>query len=154
MRIRDLIRTPAVVVSRDTTVAVAAKTLADAGVGSLVVVDAGHVVGIVTDRDLVLRAMATRMPLDGRVDAVMTSDVVTIDAEDSLDVAYAAFRRVPFRRLPVVDRDAGRVVIGLLAVDDLLLDVTRRLRDLSGPVAEEILAPHRESPFPVPVPRS
>ena len=154
MRIRDLIRTPAVVVYRDTTVAVAAKTLGDAGVGSLVVVDAGHVVGIVTDRDLVLRAMATRMPLDGRVDAVMTSDVVTIDAEDSVDDAYAAFRRVPFRRLPVVDRDAGRIVIGLLAVDDLLLDVTRRLRDLSGPVAEEIFAPHRESAFPVPVPRS
>ena len=151
MRVRDLVRAPAVVVSRRTTIAVAAKTLGDAGVGSLVVVDNGQVVGIVTDRDLVLRAMATRMPLDVAIDVVMTPDVVTIEAEDSLDDVYATFRRVAFRRLPVVDPADGRRVIGVLAVDDLMLDVTRRLHDLSGPVADEILMPHRESPFPVPI---
>lgn len=154
MRARELVRMAAVAVPRSMTIAVAAKALGDAGVGSLVVVDDGAVVGIVTDRDLVLRAMATRMPLDVPIESVMTPNVVTIDAEDSIEDAYATFRRVPFRRLPVVDRDDGRRVIGVLAIDDLLLDVTRRLRDLNGPIVEEIVMPHRESPFPVPMPAS
>lgn len=151
MRARDLVRTAPVVVPRSTTVAVAAKALADAGVGSLVVVDSGAPVGIVTDRDLVLRVMATRMPLDVTVDSVMTPDVVTVAAEDSVEDVYAVFRRVPFRRLPVVDPDDGRRVIGVITVDDLVLDVTRRLRDLSEPIVEEIRLPHRESQFPVPL---
>ena len=113
-------------------------------------VDNGVVVGIVTDRDLVLRAMATRMPLDFPIESVMTPDVVTVAAEDSLEDVYAVFRRVPFRRLPVIDPDDSRRVIGVIAVDDLLLDVTRRLRDITGPIVEEIRMPHRESPFPVP----
>lgn len=150
MRARDLVRTAAVVIPRSTTVAVAAKALADAGVGSLIVVDDGVVVGIVTDRDLVLRAMATRMPLDVPIGSVMTPDVVTVTAEDSIEDVYAIFRKVPFRRLPVVDPDDGHRVIGVIAVDDLLLDVTRRLRDVIGPIVEEIGMPHRESPFPVP----
>ena len=62
MRARDLVRTAAVVIPRSMTVAVAAKALADAGVGSLIVVDDGAAVGLVTDRNLVLRAMAMRMP--------------------------------------------------------------------------------------------
>jgi CBS domain-containing protein len=150
MRARDLVRSAAVAVPRSTTVADAAKALADAGVGSLVVVDDGAVVGIVTDRDLVLRALAARMPLDVPIESVMTPDVVTVAAEDSLEDVYALFGRVTFRRLPVIDPDDGRRVIGVISVDDLLLDVTRRLRDISGPIVQEIKAPHRESPFPVP----
>ena len=90
MRVRDLVSRTAVVVPRDTMISVAAEKLGEAGVGSVFVVDAGHVIGIVTDRDLVPRAMTTWMALDARIDAVMTPNVVTIDAEDSIDDVYAA----------------------------------------------------------------
>jgi CBS domain-containing protein len=51
------------------------------GVGALAIIDGIHLLGIVTDRDLVRRALACAMPSDARVDGVMSSPVVTIAAE-------------------------------------------------------------------------
>ncbi|MEU2356471.1 CBS domain-containing protein [Streptomyces misionensis] len=137
-----LMSAPPVTVTPDVSLAEATRRMAEAAVGSLLVVEDGALRGIVTDRDLALRGLGEGRPLGSRVDAVMSPRVVTLDAGDEIHAAYRAFRRTGVRRLPVLD--GGRPV-GVLTLDDLLLDVFRRLADLLGPVAWSVL---REPPGP------
>jgi CBS domain-containing protein len=116
-----------------------------AGVGAVVIVEGDRLLGIVTDRDLVRRALAHGLAGDARVDGVMSAPVITIDADSDLHAAFAVFRAHPLRRLAVV-RD-GRFV-GMLTVDDLLIDLAADLSDLSRPVTAEVLFSHRDSPVP------
>jgi CBS domain-containing protein len=115
------------------------------GVGSVAVIDGGRLVGIVTDRDLVRRAIARGLPDDTRVDAVMSAPVVTIDADLDLHHAYEIFRTNAVRRLAVV-RD--QEFLGTVAIDDLLVYLSADLADLVRPVTAEILWSHRDSPVP------
>ncbi|MEW2299744.1 CBS domain-containing protein [Streptomyces sp. NPDC006655] len=128
---------PPVTVAPDVGLAEAARRMAAASVGSVLVVDdEGVLVGIVTDRDVALRGLGGGLDGDAGVEAVMSARVVTVDAGDDLRAAYRAFRRTGVRRLPVLE--LGRVV-GVLTVDDLFLDVFRGLADLLGPVARTVL---------------
>ncbi len=132
--------------SPDRTISDAATLMEQAGVGSLAVVDDAHrLIGIVTDRDLVRRAMARRMPTDARIDAVMSSPVVTIDALDDMHTAYSLFRCNAVRRLAVV---SGDTFVGMLSVDDLLVELACDLSDLTRPVAAEVMFGHHDSPVP------
>jgi CBS domain-containing protein len=99
----------------------AARRLRHRGVGSLVVVDAERrPVGIVTDRDLVLRVLAEGKDIDETtVREVMTTEVESVEDATPIETALALMRSGTVRRLPVVDRD-GRLT-GLVSVDDILL---------------------------------
>lgn len=146
MRIRDGLRRNSVTIEVDETVHRAAVVMEEAGVGSLVVIDAGAVVGIVTDRDLVRRAMARSLARDARIDGVMSSPVVTIDADADLHAAYTQFREHPVRRL-VVTVGAGQV-LGVLTVDDLLINISAQLGDLARPVTAETIFGQRDAAVP------
>jgi len=138
-----------VTVPPDTSLADAAGLMDRAGVGSLLVVDRDVLVGIVTDRDLALRAVARRVPHDGRVDAVMTTGVVTLPATAERDDVVEAFQAHTVRRLPLMD---GTHVVGLVTVDDLLVDADpAELPRLAALVREEVRHPHHEANLPVPV---
>ncbi len=145
MRTIEAVRRSGVGIGPERTIRDAAAIMEQSGVGSLAVIDDGRLVGIVTDRDLVRRGLARGLPSDSRVDGLMTSPVVTIDADDDLHKAYAVFRANAVRRLAVV-RD-GRFV-GTVSIDDLLVYLAADLSDLVRPVTAEILFSHRESPVP------
>jgi len=117
------------------------------GLGTLAIVEGDRLVGIVTDRDLVRRGMARGLAPDARIDSVMSTPVITIDAEADLHDAFAIFRTNPVRRLAVV-RDGA--FVGMLSVDDLLIDLTSDLADLARPVTAETVFAHHHSPLPVP----
>ncbi|MEV5953101.1 CBS domain-containing protein [Streptomyces sp. NPDC051987] len=137
MKISEVMTAPPVTVAPDVRLAEAARRMAEAAVGSVLVVDdAGALLGIVTDRDIALRGLGGGLGQDAEVRAVMSDRVVTVAAGDDLQAAYQAFRRTGVRRLPVLE--LGRVT-GMLTVDDLFLDVFRRLADLLGPVARTVL---------------
>jgi CBS domain-containing protein len=116
------------------------------GVGALAVIDGERLVGIVTDRDLVRRALAEDLPTDSRVDGVMSEPVVTIDADSDLHEAFGLFRVNAVRRLAVV-RDGH--FVGMVTVDDLLIDLAGDLADLSRPVTAEVVFGHHDSRVPV-----
>jgi len=145
MRARDAIRRSGVAIGPSQTVQQAASIMERAGVGALAVVDEGRLVGIVTDRDLVRRVMARGLPADARVDAVMSMPVVTIDADADLHDAFKVFRTHGNRRLPLVQE--GRFV-GMLSVDDLLIDLAGDLADLARPVTAETIFGHHDSSVP------
>lgn len=132
MRVRDLMTAPPVTVEPDTSARQAARRMAAEGVGCLLVVAGGELVGVVTDRDLAVRGTARAADPQMPVERLMTVEPTVLALGDDLDTAYQAFRRTGVRRLPVLD---GRRPVGLLAVDDLLLDVLRRLFDLLGPIS-------------------
>ncbi|QHC23026.1 CBS domain-containing protein [Streptomyces sp. GS7] len=82
----------------------AARHMADAGVGALPVVEDDHVVGVITDRDLVVRAMARGLSPQVRVEALMSTDPVTVEADTPVPAAMHAMGTIDARHLPVVDR--------------------------------------------------
>lgn len=130
------------------TIAHAAALMDRAGVGSLLVVDDDELVGIVTDRDLALRAVSRRVPPDGRIDSVMTTGVVTLPATAERDEVVRAFQAHAVRRLPLMD---GARVVGLITLDDLLVDaVPAELPRVAALVREEVRHPHHEAGLPVP----
>ncbi|MFE2070034.1 cyclic nucleotide-binding/CBS domain-containing protein [Streptomyces sp. NPDC059467] len=137
MKVCEAMTAPPVTVAPGVRLAEAVRRMAEASVGSVLVVDdEGALVGIVTDRDIALRGLGGGLDRDAEVDAVMSARVVTVDAGDDLQAAYRTFRRTGVRRLPVLE--LGRVV-GVLTIDDLFLDVFRGLADLLGPVARTVL---------------
>lgn len=145
MRTIDAVRRSGVGIAPDHTIGDAASVMTKAGVGCLAVIEEGRLVGIVTDRDLVRRAMARGLPLDARVDSVMTTPVITIRDDADLHDAYAVFRTHAVRRLAVV-RDGH--FVGTITIDDLLVDLAADLADLARPVTAEVLYPHHDSPVP------
>jgi CBS domain-containing protein len=145
MRTIDAIRRSGIGIRPDQTVREAAQVMERTGVGALAVVDGPKLRGIVTDRDLVRRVLAAGTPLDARVDDVMTSPVVSIDADAELHDAFALLRTHGVRRLAVV-RDGQ--FVGMITVDDLIVDLARDLVDLSRPITAEIAHAHRDSALP------
>jgi CBS domain-containing protein len=146
MQVMDAIRKQPQFIAPDATIARAAELMDEAAVGALAVVDDERLVGIVTDRDIVVRGLARRVSPDGRIDSVMTPAPTTIDADAELRKALLVFRDNPFRRLPVVD---GTSFVGMLTVDDLLIDVTADLWDLVRPVTGQVIFGHGEPAMPV-----
>ena len=145
MRASDIIqRTPATIDCADTITA-AAQLMDSAAVGALVVTDRDVPIGIVTDRDLVVRAMARRLTPDARVDGVMTTGLHTLAADADVRDALPIFRTHAVRRVPVV---AGDHVIGMLTVDDLIVDIASVLSDVARPVTGQVLFGHPEPGVP------
>jgi CBS domain-containing protein len=145
VRTIDTVRRWGVAVEPAETIRDTAQLMDEAGVGAVAVVDGEALVGIVTDRDLVRRALARDYPGDARIDAVMSSPVVTIDADADLHEAYAVFRTHAVRRLAVT---SGGRFVGTVTIDDLLIDLAADLSDLARPVTAEVLFAHRDSEAP------
>jgi CBS domain-containing protein len=104
----------------------------DEDIGDVIVMDDGKVCGIVTDRDVVVRALAEdRDPKSTKVAEICSRDLTTIAPGDPIDKAVKLMRERSIRRLPVVqgDRPVGIVSIGDLAQDR---DPESALADISA----------------------
>ena len=143
MQAIDAVRRSAVGLNPEQTIHDAAVLMEQAGVGCLAILDGERLVGIVTDRDLVRRGLARGLSPEARVDGVMSTPAVTIAAEADLHDAFALFRTHAVRRLAVVQ---GEQLAGIIAVDDLLIDLVGHLSDLARPVTAEVLFAHHDSP--------
>jgi CBS domain-containing protein len=141
------LRRSGVGVSPDRTIAEVAELMNTSGIGTVAVLDGDELVGIVTDRDLVRRGLAKSLSPEARVDGVMSSPVVTIDADTDVHEAIATFGRHALRRLAVVDHGS---FVGIVSLDDMLVDLAGDLRDLTFPMANEIAEPQKDAQVPVP----
>jgi CBS domain-containing protein len=141
MEIRDAIRKPPVSVGCDATVAHAAELMDTASVGCLVVTDHDQPVGVVTDRDIVVRGVARNIAGDARIDALMSTDLITVDAGDDLRSVMEVFRSHPIRRLPVMDN--GKLV-GMVTLDDMMMGLSADLCDLTRAVTGQVIFGHPE----------
>ena len=99
----------------------AAKKMNENNVGSVVVVDDGKVVGILTERDLV-RAVASGVPLDAPVGRIASRNLITARRGESILTVGMKMIEHQIRHIPVVDDD-GKVV-GVLSIRDVLRQLT------------------------------
>ena len=81
MKAREVMVKAPVTLPVDATIHEAAMVMDGATVGAIVILDGERPVGLVTDRDLVTRALAQGLPPDARVDGVMSSGVVCVDVD-------------------------------------------------------------------------
>lgn len=136
MSIGEIATKPAVYCLPTNTIEHAARAMREHDVGCLVVVDLDQrPIGLVTDRDLVVRGIASGRPVATPIDSVMSHDLVSISADrDPLDAATHMATR-GCRRLPVVD-DAGKLV-GIVTFDDLLARTAHTIDELTRVVSVE-----------------
>ncbi|QDV09279.1 Arabinose 5-phosphate isomerase KdsD [Planctomycetes bacterium Poly30] len=116
--VAGLLRREALVASPDDTVRGVARRMAEHDVSTMLIVEGGRLVGIVTDRDLRRRVLGGEIPDTADIARAMTSDPITVkpDADASMAMLTMADRDV--HHLPVVD-DRGRIA-GVLSANDLL----------------------------------
>jgi CBS domain-containing protein len=89
-------------------------------IGAIPIVEDGDLVGIFSERDLMIRVVVPRLDLDAtRVSEVMTREVVTATLRESVDECVKKMQRVKCRHLPVI---SGGRVTGMVSMRDLLRD--------------------------------
>jgi CBS domain-containing protein len=103
-------------------------------VGAVVIVEEGRPIGIVTDRDLVLRVLAQELAPNEPVADVMSRELWTARIGDSIESTFNTMRHRGVRRLPIVD-DEG-VLRGLVAMDDLVVMVSGEVTSLAEAVMD------------------
>lgn len=87
-------------------------------VGVIPICTDDQLIGIVTDRDLVVRAMAEKKPGSTQITEVMTSEVITATPDTNVEVAAKLMSKHQIRRLPVVE---GTKLVGMCALRDLAI---------------------------------
>ena len=123
------------VVRPDESLQRAAQVMDELNVGSLPVCDKTGLVGMITDRDITVRAMAAGLPSDTQVSDVMTDHARWCTGEQSVQEAMQQMADVQIRRLPVVDSE--HQVVGIVSLGDLAMrhqgHVAAALRRISDP---------------------
>lgn len=121
MKVRDVMTEGVEVIHPQSGLPAAAMAMRKLDVGSLPVVKDGRLEGILTDRDIVVRAVAENRDLTtALVDDVMSRDPVTVREDDDVQAAARLMADRQVRRLPVLDRD-GKLT-GILAMADLAVE--------------------------------
>ena len=130
-------RRPRLVVLKSSNSALdAARAIEQNRIGAVVVQDKGRLTGIVTDRDLVVRALAHgRDPGTTKVGDVMTPSPATLTPADGAADAIRLMQQRNIRRIPLVE---GERVVGMVTLDDLLLDEAAPLEELAAIVQAQI----------------
>lgn len=121
MNARDVMSKDPACCTEDTSLQMVAQMMVDHDCGEIPVVeneDNLKLIGVITDRDIVCRAVAkARNPLEMNAGAVMSHDIVSVNPESSIEECIHLMQQHQIRRLPVVDKNGS--CIGMVAQADL-----------------------------------
>jgi len=130
--VRELMAEPVVTVTADATLTDAARMMRDADIGDVIVVKKTKPVGVLTDRDIVVRSVAeNRTPGTVTAGEICTTDVVSVAPDAEISQAIALMRRAAVRRLQVTEMGE---LVGVLSLGELAIerDETSVLADISS----------------------
>ncbi len=121
MKVKQIMTTDVSTVAPTDTVTKAASLMGQLDVGSIPVIDNSRVVGIITDRDIVLRGVANGKGANQHISEVMTTNVKFATPDMDVHTVADIMAENQIRRLPVVENDklVGIVAIGDLAVENI-----------------------------------
>jgi CBS domain-containing protein len=117
-RISTLPLTPPVIVERGSTVGQLVDEVQKRKVGCVLVYEAGRMVGIITERDVLMKVLARDVKYSDTVDAFMTADPVTLSPDDTIGDATNLMNERHFRHIPIIDAD-GRAT-GIVSIKDII----------------------------------
>jgi CBS domain-containing protein len=117
MYVRDIMTADVIVASPDDDLMRAAQLMESNDFGSLPIGDNGRLIGMLTDRDITVRAVARGLGPDAKVRDVMTTDIECVRDTDSVAEAASRMEDMQVRRLPVVDESDK--LVGIVSLGDL-----------------------------------
>ncbi len=122
-------------VDGSTTVADAARKLADLNVGALPVCEGDKLRGMITDRDIAVKVVAEgKNPEDVKVIDLTQGEAITIGADDPIEEALRTMGQYQVRRLPVID---GTKLVGIVSQADIARALPdAKVGDLVGDISE------------------
>jgi signal-transduction protein with cAMP-binding, CBS, and nucleotidyltransferase domain len=115
-RLRDVMTADPSAVAEAATIQDAARIMRDHDIGDVIVTSNGSIVGIVTDRDIVVRAIADGRGGTTTVGSICSDEVQTLEADDPVALAAALMRERHIRRIPIVE---GGQLVGVVSLGDL-----------------------------------
>jgi CBS domain-containing protein len=136
MKLNDLFTRSVVTAGPEEALAGVALRMQDYNVGTVVIVEEGRPVGIVTDRDLALALGARGVSPQAPARGVMTRHVLAVPEDTGVFTATRFIQDRKVRRLPVVDREDR--LVGLVSLDDLLRWLARELSNLAEGIGPEV----------------
>lgn len=120
-RCREIMTRDPQTATRQMTLREAAALMRDGDMGAVPVVDEGRLVGIVTDRDIVVRCVAEGKGADTPLEEAMSAEVFSVTPEDFAFEAVRLMGDKQVRRVPVVDNDGK--LIGIISMADIALEM-------------------------------
>ncbi len=132
-RVSDVMTKQVIYLPMETTLDEAARVMKEADIGDVVATDGATLAGILTDRDIVVRAVAQRSdPARTTIESIITREVVMIEQNCTTSEAAALMRDRGVRRVLVCDNE--RKLVGIVSLGDLALrlDPESALGQLSG----------------------
>lgn len=121
MRCREIMTATVLTVTPRTALIEVAVLMRDSDVGSIPVVDEGKLVGIITDRDIVVRAVAAGKGPETPVSNAMTSEIFSVKPDDFVFEAIRLMGDKQVRRIPVVNENGS--LAGIIAMADIALEM-------------------------------
>ena len=118
--VADVMTRRVVYLPGDTMLDEAAQAMRDQGIGDVVITNGPTLAGLVTDRDIVIRAIAEGLPpRTTRLDAIASRELIMVEQSATVEEAVQAMRERGVRRLLVCDAD--RKLVGIVSLSDLAL---------------------------------
>jgi CBS domain-containing protein len=131
-KVSDLMTKEVIYLPAETTLDEAARAMREADIGDVIVTDGSTLAGMVTDRDIVVRAVADRRdPASTTIGSIATRDIIMIEQNSPASDAANLMRAQGVRRILVCDAD--RRLVGIVSLGDLAmrLDPSSALSDIS-----------------------
>jgi CBS domain-containing protein len=141
MKCKEVMKTRVVSIAHNDSVKLAAAKMRDTDVGFIPVTDShGKPEGIITDRDIVLRAVADGLPLDTPIENIMTRGVIGVSQEADLGIAEEMMSRHQKSRVLCLDEDG--YIAGVISLSDIPAhESARRAGTVFGKVAQRESTP-------------
>lgn len=138
MRIADAMTRNVQLVNPTQSIVEAAQMMADCDCGSLPVAENDKLVGMITDRDIVVRALARGKSPDTRIKEVMSPEIKYCFEEDDLNNVARNMGDLQIRRLPVVDKNKN--LVGIISLGDIAITdevpAAEALSEISEPASQ------------------
>jgi CBS domain-containing protein len=138
MKLKEIMTSDVEVLHPNDTLQTAARKMRERDIGFLPVVDGDELIGVLTDRDLVMRGLATGMQPQAMVGREMlTAPAICVHDDQGVDEATRLMRENQIRRLVILERGDGRIT-GVVSLGDLAINADKTT---SGEVLQQISEP-------------
>jgi CBS domain-containing protein len=138
MKIREIMTSDVEVLHPDDTLLTAARKMRDRDIGFLPVFDGDQLIGVLTDRDIVMRGVASGMQPDAMIGRdLLTAPAIYCYDDETVDGASDKMRESQIRRLVILHRGDDRI-IGVVSLGDLAINADKKT---SGEVLQSVSEP-------------
>ena len=141
MKVKDCMTRDVVCAEPQTPIREAAQIMEDADAGILPVVVSGKLMGVLTDRDIVVRGVARGLGPDATVEQVMTSEAEVVEEDDDVEDVAERMADLQVRRMPVCD---GSRLLGIISLADVVRSKPNKGPERAGDALRGISQPSQQ----------